>query len=238
MGKSLIQQARGKGGPVFRSLSFRFKGDAKMRAPEAKQIQGTIVDFVHCPGHSAPLVEIEYDDGQTCLLIAPEGAKVGDKVTIGGGQAEITPGNVLALKDIPEGTPIFNIELQPGDGGRFCRSSGVFARVVTKTDKFVTILLPSKKLKNMQSDCRAIIGMAAGGGRVEKPFLKAGTRHHKARARNKRYPRQSAAAQNAVDHPFGNKRTSRKAKQRAVGHFAPPGRKVGKMWPKRTGRKK
>ncbi|MEM4239704.1 MAG: 50S ribosomal protein L2 [Candidatus Woesearchaeota archaeon] len=237
MGKSLIQQARGKGGPVYRSLSFRFKGDAKMLPPAEKQIAGIIVDFVHCPGHSAPLAEIEYEDGQTCLLIAPEGAKVGDKVVIGG-TAEANPGNVLALRDIPEGTPVYNIELQPGDGGRFCRSSGVFARIVAKSGDFVTLLLPSKKLKNLPSNCRAIVGMVAGGGRVEKPFLKAGTRHHKARARNKRYPRQSAAAQNAADHPFGNKRTSRKAKQRPVGHFAPPGRKVGKMWPRRTGRKK
>jgi len=236
MGKSLIQQARGKGGPVYRSLSFRFKGDAKLHAPSQSVIQGTITDFVHCPGHTAPLAEISYEDGQTCLLIAPEGVKIGDKVTLGG--AGVEPGNVLSLKDIPEGTPVFNVELRPGDGGRFCRSSGVFARVVTKTPEYVTLLLPSKKLKNIPAQCRAMIGVVAGGGRTEKPFLKAGARHHKARARNKRYPRQSAAAQNAVDHPFGNKRTSRKAKQRPVGHFAPPGRKVGKLWPRRTGRKK
>ena len=237
MGKSLIQQARGKGGPVYRSLSFRFKGDAKLRPASDKPVQGTIIDFVHCAGHTTPLAEIEYEDGQTCLLLAPEGVKIGDKVTMGMGAA-IEPGNILTLKDIPEGTPVFNVELRPGDGGRFCRSSGVFARVVTKTPDYVTVLLPSKKLKNPPASCRAMIGMAAGGGRVEKPFLKAGARHHKARARNKRYPRQSAAAQNAVDHPFGNKRTSRKAKQRPVGHFAPPGRKVGKLWPRRTGRKK
>jgi len=235
MGKSLIQQARGKGGPVYRSLSFRFKGDAKFPSTD-KPIQGTIIDFVHCPGHSAPLAEIAYD-GQTCLLLAPEGMKVGDKITLGAGAA-IEPGNALALKDIPEGTPVFNVELRPGDGGRFCRSSGVFARVVSKTPDYVTLLLPSRKLKNIPAICRAMIGVVSGGGRVEKPFLKAGTRHHKARARNKRYPRQSAAAQNAVDHPFGNKRTSRKAKQRPVGHHAPPGRKVGKLWPRRTGRKK
>lgn len=237
MGKSLIQQARGKGGPVFRSLSFRFKGDAKLLAPQPKLLQGTVIDFVHCPGHSAPLAEIEYEDGQTCLLLAPEGIKVGDKIAMGAG-AEVAPGNVLELKDIPEGTPVYNIELQPGDGGRMCRSSGVFARVVAKTPDYITLLLPSKKLKNISSNCRAMIGMVAGGGRTEKPFLKAGARHHKARARNKRYPRQSAAAQNAVDHPFGNKRTSRKAKQRPVGHFAPPGCKVGKFWPRQTGRKK
>lgn len=237
MGKSLIQQARGKGGPVYRSRSFRFKGDARLRPAQEKLLQGTIIDFVHCPGHTAPLAEIEYEDGETCLLIAPEGVKVGDKVALGPG-ASVDPGNVLALKDIPEGTPVYNIELIPGDGGRFCRSSGVFARVVAKTPEYVTVLLPSKKLKNLHGNCRAMIGIVAGGGRVEKPFLKAGAKHHKLRARNKRYPRQSAAAQNAVDHPFGNKRTSRKAKQRPIGHFAPPGRKVGKFWPRRTGRKK
>jgi large subunit ribosomal protein L2 len=237
MGKSLIQQARGKGGPVYRSLSFRFNGDAKLRAPQPGLLEGRIIDFVHCPGHTAPLAEIEYADGQTCLLIAPEGVKVGDRIAMGSG-AEIEPGNVLSLKEIPEGTPVYNLELRPGDGGKICRSSGVFARVVAKGADFVTILLPSKKLKNLPADCRAMIGMVAGGGRVEKPFLKAGTRHHKLRARNKRYPNPSAAAQNAVDHPFGNKRTSRKAKQRPTGHFAPPGRKVGKLWPKRTGRKK
>lgn len=238
MGKSLIQQARGKGGPAYRSLSFRFKGDAKMLSnQQQKLIEGTIIDFVHCPGHSAPLAEIEYEDGQTCLLIAPEGVKIGDKVSMGPG-AEANPGNVLALKDIPEGTPVYNIELRPGDGGKFCRSSGVFARVVAKSPDMVTLLLPSKKLKNMPANCRAMIGMVAGGGRTEKPFLKAGLKYWKARARNKKYPKQSAAAMNAVDHPFGNKRTSRKAKQRPVGHFAPPGRKVGKLWPKRTGRKK
>ncbi len=237
MGKSLIQQARGKGGPVYRSSSFKFRGDAKMRPALPKTIEGTIIDFVHCPGHSAPMAEIRYEDGATSLLLAPEGVKVGDKVSMGA-NIEINSGNVLSLKDIPEGTSVYNVELVPGDGGRFCRSSGVFARVVTKTEKTVTILLPSKKLKTIHSNCRAIIGIVAGGGRTEKPFLKAGTMHKKARARNKRYPRQSAAAQNAVDHPFGNKRTSRKAKNIAVGHFAPPGRKVGTMWPKRTGRKK
>jgi large subunit ribosomal protein L2 len=237
MGKSLIQQARGKGGPVYRSLSFRFKGDAKMPQTSEKPIEGVIVDFVHCAGHTTPMAEIRYGNGETCLLLAPEGVKVGDKITMGAG-APVEPGNVLSLKDVPEGTPIYNVELRPGDGGRFCRSSGVYARVVSKTENHVTILLPSKKLKEIPATCRAMIGIAAGGGRTEMPFLKAGARHHKARARNKRYPRQSAAAQNAADHPFGNKRTSRKAKQRPVGHFAPPGRKVGKMWPRQTGRKK
>lgn len=236
MGKTLIQQARGKGGPSYIARSFRFKSDSKFRPATPALITGTIRDFVHCPGHTAPLAEIEYEDGTTSLLLAPEGVRVGDTVTIGPG-TEPKPGNILELKDVPEGTAVYNLELRPGDGGRLCRSSGVCARIVSKIEDEITVLLPSKKTKVLDGRCRAMIGVLAGGGRTEKPFLKAGTMHYKKRARNKRYPRISGAAQNAVDHPFGNKRTSRKAKQKPVGKNAPPGRKVGKFWPRRTGRR-
>ena len=71
----------------------------------------------------------------------------------------------------------------------------------------------------------------------EKPFLKAGRRHYARKARNKLYPLTRASAMNVVDHPFGNTRTSRKAKQKGASKFAPPGRKVGKLWPKKTGKR-
>jgi len=237
MGKNLIQQARGKGGPNYRSISFRFKGAAKLPVENKLQCKGVIVDLVKCPGHLAPLAEIEYADGSTCLMQAPEGVFVGQEIVHGPG-AEPTVGNVLSLREIPEGTLIYNIEGTPGDGGKYCRTSGVNARIIAKTATTALVMLPSKKEHVFHLNCRAAIGTVAGSGRKEKPFLKAGAKHHLKRSRNKRYPNPSAAAQNAVDHPFGNKRTSRKAKQRAVGHSAPPGRKVGKLWPRRTGRKK
>ncbi|MEM4368767.1 MAG: 50S ribosomal protein L2, partial [Candidatus Woesearchaeota archaeon] len=112
------------------------------------------------------------------------------------------------------------------------------AKIVAKYDRKALVELPSKKQRLFDLACRAMIGIPAGGGRVEKPFLKAGNRHFAARRRNKRYPMISGAAQNAVDHPFGNKRTARKAKQRPAPRYAPPGRKVGKLHPRRTGRKK
>lgn len=236
MGKRLIQQARGKGGPVYRAASFKYKSDAKLKPIAEKTIIGVIKDFVHCPGHTAPLVEIEYEDGTTAMHLAPEGVKVGDTMAVGP-DAEAKAGNILELKDIPEGTPVNNIEIRPGDGGKLCRSSGVCARIMSKIDDKVTIVLPSKKTKIISGKCRAMVGVLAAGGRTEKPMLKAGKKHHQMRARNKRYPRISAAAQNAVDHPFGNTRGSRKAKQKAASKDAPPGRKVGTLWPKRTGRK-
>ena len=237
MGKNLIQQARGKGGPTYRAPSFRYAGEAKLHTPVAELLRGRIVDLIKCPGHAAPLAKIKYADGVVCLIAAPEFVKVGDEVQVGPG-SEVSPGNILALKDIPEGVPIYNIELQPGDGGRFCRTSGTFARIVSKTDKQAIVKFPSKKQRAFNLNCRACIGVVAGSGRTEKPFLKAGKMHHARRAKNKRYPMISGAAQNAVDHPFGNTRSSRKAKQRAASRFAPPGRKVGSLWPKKTGKRK
>jgi large subunit ribosomal protein L2 len=237
MGKSLIQQARGKGGPVYRAKSFAYAGDAKLRSEPAILVRGTVTDIIKCPGHTAPLIEIKYEDGVDALMPAPEFIKVGDIVQTGPG-SEIAPGNSMQLKEIPEGTPVYNIEAQPGDGGKYCRTGGSAARVIAKTERYATVELPSKQEKLFSLKCRACIGIVAGAGRLEKPMLKAGVKHFRKRMTNKRWPNPSAAAQNAVDHPYGNKRTSRKAKNKSVGHFAPPGRKVGKLWPRRTGRGK
>ena len=98
--------------------------------------------------------------------------------------------------------------------------------------------LPSSKTKDFNPDCRACIGIIAGSGRKEKPFLKAGTKHHAMKARNKLYPSVSGTSQNAVDHPFGGSSSSVKGRPTQAPRNAPPGRKVGKIAPTRTGRKK
>jgi large subunit ribosomal protein L2 len=237
MGKNLMQQTRGRGvGFRYRVPSFRYMGVAKMRNPTQTSISGTIMELKHCPGHSAPLARITFDDGKECLVQAPEGCRVGDKMFSGIG-APVENGNMLTLKEIPEGTLIYNVESVPGDGGKFCRTSGTAAKLLSKFENNALVELPSKKQRQFSLDCRATIGIIAGAGRTEKPFLKAGKVYHAKRARNKKYPSISGAAQNAVDHPFGNKRTSRKAKQRPAPKFACAGRKVGKLHPRRTGRK-
>lgn len=231
MGKNLIQQRRGKGTTRFRAPDFRYKGEIKMLNKSSYVVK----NLVRCPGHSAPLIEAEYNDRSTSLLIAPEGISVGDKVDLT--SQEVKPGNIIALKDIPEGTSVFCIEAKPGDGGKFVRGSGSFAKVVGKSSNNVTLLLPSKKQKAFHPNCRAMIGVAAGGGRVEKPLLKAGKKHHIMKSKNKYYPVVSGSAMNAVAHPFGNKRTSRKSKARPAPRNAPPGRKVGMIRPRRSGRR-
>ena len=87
-------------------------------------------------------------------------------------------------------------------------------------------------------DCRATIGVIAGSGRKEKPFLKAGTRHYAMKAKNKLYPQVSGTSMNSVDHPFGGSSSATKGRPTQSSRNAPPGRKVGKIAPKRTGRKK
>ncbi|MGV8162955.1 MAG: 50S ribosomal protein L2 [Candidatus Nanoarchaeia archaeon] len=231
MGKNLIQQRRGKGSGRFRSPGFRFKGEVKMFGKESY----TVKNLVRCAGHTAPLIEAEYNDKSTSLMIAPEGVAIGDtRMT---STDSLVPGTISALKDIPEGTNIFCIEGKPGDGGKFVRSSGTTAKIVSKTPTTITILLPSKKQKVFHPECKAMIGIVAGGGRVDKPMLKAGKKHHIMKSRNKYYPIVSGSAMNAVAHPFGNKRSSRKSKARPAPKNAPPGRKVGMIRPRRSGRK-
>jgi len=234
MGKRLIQQRRGRGTKTYTSPSFRFKGAVKHHHLETS---GKVVDIVHCAGHSAPLMEVSYLTGEKNFAFAPHGIKVGDEISIGK-EAELKNGNVLPLAEIPEGTLVHNIELRPGDGGKLARTSGVFAKVVAKTDDLVKIVLPSKKEKLLLPGCMAAIGLLAGSGRPDKPFLKAGTRFKKMRARNKLYPKVCGISMNAVDHPFGGKCSHIKGRPTQSPRSAPPGRKVGKIAPRRTGRKR
>lgn len=238
MGKNLIQQRRGKGSSTFLAPSFRYAGKAGYIGNfNEESIQGTIVDILHSAGHSAPLAKVRFKDGEECLIMANLGLKVGDSVYYGL-KVEPREGNTTVLQNIPEGTLVYNIENMPGDGGKFARASGTFAKVSMKTSDKVIIELPSKKQREFNPMCRATIGIIAGGGRLEKPLVKAGNNYHKFEARNKLYPHVCALSMNAVDHPFGGSRSSKKGKSMIAPLNAPPGRKVGLLRPKKSGRRK
>jgi large subunit ribosomal protein L2 len=165
--------------------------------------------------------------------------KEGDIVKIGtAAGTSVAPGTIKTLKELPEGTDIFNIESVPGDGGKFVRSSGTFGRVVAKLNNAVIIAMPSKKERVFNPNCLATVGIISGGGRPEKPFLKAGNKFHAMRKKNKFFPRAKGVSMNAVDHPFGGSRSLRKGRSTCAPHNAPPGRKVGMIRARRTGRKK
>ncbi len=228
-------QRRGRGvSKTFLAPSFRFVADVKYPAIQKSMLTGTVIDILDDPGRTAPLALLKLDDGKKTYIIASESVKTGDRVEIGEG-ASVKTGNVLCLKDIPEGSPVFNIEVVPGDGGKLVRSSGGYAIVLSRDVDKVTIQLPSRKTKELHPNCRATIGIAAGGERTKKPFVKAGNKWHAMRARGKKYPITSAKAKNACDHKFGGKSFG---VHKTVSRHAPPGRKVGSIAARRTGRKK
>jgi len=233
MGKRIISQRRGRGTTTYRSHSFHFKGFTSYPRLDQKII-GKITDLFNDPGRTAPLAEIQF--GKSKILIpAPEGVKVNQDVSCG--EKNITTGNIVNLSDIPIGIEICNIEKSPGTGPSFCKSSGAKATIINKGTK-ITLQFKTKKQRDFDPKCRATIGIVAGSGRKEKPFVKAGKRHHAMRARGKLYPKTSGVAMNAVDHPFGCGRGRHMGKPKTVSRNAPPGRKVGLISSKRTGRRK
>lgn len=241
MGKRLIQQRRGRGTSTYRASSHKSKGRVKHRlyddTEKTSTIFGKIKDIVHCPAHSAPLAHIQFENKEEILTFAPIGIRVNDAIA-SGFSAPIKPGNTLPLKNIPEGTPIYNIESKPGDGGKFVRTAGNSAKIITHSQNKTSIKMPSKKAKEFSSLCRATIGVIAGTGRKDKPLVKAGKNYHAKRAKGKLYPRISGVAMNSVDHPFGSGRGRHVGKSKIAPRNAPPGRKVGLLRPRRTGRKR
>jgi large subunit ribosomal protein L2 len=236
MGKPLLTQRRGKGSPSFKSPSHRFLSNAKYRPPSKIARRAVVTDIVHDSGHSAPLLKLQFEDGHRSYMIAPEGA-IKDQELVLGNTGDISPGNVRTLGSIPESVPIYNIESMPGDGGKFIRSSGSYSYVVQKTGRKISVRFPSGTIRDFNSECRATIGVVAGGGRTEKPLVKAGKKHYKRKATNRRYPLVRGVAQNAMEHPFGGKQ-HHPGKSMSISRDAPPGKKVGHISSKRTGRRK
>jgi large subunit ribosomal protein L2 len=235
MGKRLMSQNRGKGTPTYRATSSRFKANLEhIKTFGDETIEGVITEVVHDTARNTPIVRVKFGNGETKLILAPEGIGVGDKIAYGPA-IEIKPGNTLPLSGIPDGCPICNIESQPGDGGAFARSSGVYAILVAHEAKRVVVQMPSGDMKWLSPKCRATIGVVAGGGRTEKPFLRAGTKWYKMANKATKWPVVRGVAMNAVDHPFGGGGRQHPGRPKTVGRHTSPGRKVGSIAARRTG---
>jgi large subunit ribosomal protein L2 len=237
MGKRILQRRRGKAGIQFRAPS---KGKiAPVRYPKADSVQGTatVTAILDERGRSAPLAQVRLDKDRYTYLPAVAGMSVGQELSLGS-SARPVEGNVLPLSRVPEGTRVCNIELRPGDGGKLVRASGTSAVLFSKANGRAIIKLPSGKNILVSDTCRATIGEVAGGGRREKPFLTAGARHHAMRAAGRVYPRMRGIAMAVVYHPFGGGRHQHPGKSTSTSRNAPPGRKVGLIAPRKTGRKR
>ncbi len=238
MGKRILQRRRGKAGIQFRAPS---RGKvAPVRYPRIDGASGsaaTVTAILDERGRSAPLAQLRLERDRYAYLPAVAGMAVGQQVNLGP-RAQLQEGNVLPLSSVPEGTRVCNVELRPGDGGKLVRASGTSAVLFSKANGRAIIKLPSGKNILVNDRCMATIGEVAGGGRREKPFLTAGARHHAMRAAGRVYPRMRGIAMAVVYHPFGGGRHQHPGKSTSTSRNAPPGRKVGLIAPRKTGRKR
>lgn len=235
MGTRIKTQRRGKGSPTFKAKQKGKK--SKYISPEKKgKMKAQVIDFIKDTGRSAPLAKIVAEGKKEFFTVAAEGMYLGEEIEIGQ-DAELKIGNIIPLSNVPEGCPIFNIELTPGDGGKMAKSTGNYSLLVSKSGKKATIRLPSGKNKKLSLQCRAIIGNAAGGERTEKPFIKAGSKYYHMKAKSRPWHKTRGVAMNAVAHPHGGEQ-HHVGKSKSVSRHAPPGRKVGQISSKRTGKKK
>lgn len=237
MGKRILSQRMGRGTQVFRSPAHMRVAPVKYPPLGSASKRGIVAEILHEPGRSAPIALIKLEDGSEFYNIAVEGLRIGQVVEIGV-DAPPQNGNIVTLRSIPEGTRICNIELRPGDGGKLARTGGSYAILIGKSSTHAVITLPSGRQKTVLLDARATIGVVAGGGRLEKPLLKAGNAYYKWRAKARKWPRVRGVAMNAVDHPHGGGSHQSESKPTTVSRRAPPGRKVGHIAARRTGRRK
>jgi large subunit ribosomal protein L2 len=149
------------------------------------------------PNRTCRIVLLHYHDGEKSYILAPEGVEVGDTVESGQG-SDIRPGNALALRFIPVGTVIHNVELKPGGGGKMARSAGSSVQLVAKEGDYATLRLPSTEMRRVPIDCRATIGVV---GNAEHELIKIG-KAGRNRWKGKR-PQSRGVAMNPVDHPHG-----------------------------------
>ena len=160
-------------------------------------VEGTVKTLEYDPNRSAFIALIEYTDGDKAYIIAPEGLKVGDKVTAGE-NADIKPGNALPLTAIPVGTFIHNVELYPGRGAQLARSAGNMAQLMAKENGLALLRLPSGELRNVPESCMATIGQV---GNVDHENVKIGKAGRK---RNMGWrPTVRGSVMNPNDHPHG-----------------------------------
>ncbi len=246
MGKRIRAQRYGRGkSPNFRAPpNIRF-GPARLPDWEESLkdvVKGRVVAIKHEPGRQAPLMLVRFvrKDGSIEMrwLIAAEGVYVGKTIEIGP-NAEIDVGNAVPLWRLPEGFFVYNIEKIPGDGGRFMRAAGCYAVIKAHLEEGLTELeLPNKRSIRVPSNCRAQIGVVAGGGVTELPLVKAGNAYHKWSRKAHIWPRTRGVAMNAVDHPFGGGRSQSPGQPKCVSKHAPPGKKVGSFGARRSGIRK
>jgi len=187
-GKMTMRYMGGGHKQKYRIVDFRREKDG---------IPATVKTIEYDPNRSARIALVFYADGEKRYIVAPHGLQVGQKIVSGKG---ISPdlGNTLVLSEIPLGTVIHNIEMQPGRGAKIARSAGSYAQLMSRDERYATIKLPSGETRRILCTCKATIGMVSNVEHNLQVSGKAG--------RNRwlgRRPRVRGVVMNPVDHPMG-----------------------------------
>jgi len=246
MGRVIRAQRKGNPKSIYKSHTFHRVKPSNLRVIDHVEkhgyIKGVIRDIIHDPGRGAPLAVIQFKDVNkyrttTEHMVAAEGMYVGQFVYFGS-KARLATGNVLPLNKVPEGTTVCNVEKNPGDNGQFAKTSGAFVTVIGQTESGdkTRVKLPSGQRKTIAGNARAMVGIVAGGGRNEKPFLKAGKKHHAFKPKRKMFPKVRGVSMNPVDHPHGGGNHQHVGKPTTMARDTSAGRKVGLIAARRTGR--
>ncbi|XP_022646832.1 60S ribosomal protein L8-like [Varroa jacobsoni] len=245
MGRVIRSQRKGAGS-VFRSHNKHRKGAPRLRAIDFAErhgyIKGIVKEIMHDPGRGAPLARVYFRDPYRYkqrkeLFLACEGMYTGQFVYCGK-KAQLQVGNVLPIGNMPEGTAVCNLEEKTGDRGRLARTSGNYATIIAHNpdSKKTRVKLPSGAKKVVPSANRGMVGIIAGGGRIEKPILKAGRAYFKYKAKRNCWPKVRGVCMNPVEHPHGGGNHQHIGKASTVKRNTPAGRKVGLIAARRTGR--
>jgi large subunit ribosomal protein L2 len=203
--KSLLEALPGTGGRNAqgrRAMRYIGGGNKTMYRKidfkrNKKDVPATVKSIEYDPNRTAFIALLSYADGEKRYIIAPQGLEVGAKV-ISGDAVAPEVGNALVLKNMPLGTVIHNIELQPGKGGALARSAGTYAQLSAKEEKYAVLKMPSGELRKVLITCMATVGTVSNSDHALQSMGKAGRNRWKGIR-----PRNRGVAMNPVDHPMG-----------------------------------
>ena len=203
--KSLVQALKKTGGRNAKGrVTCRHRGGGHKRRYRVIDFKRNKIDvpakvaaMEYDPNRSARIALLHYVDGEKRYIVAPQGLAVGDRV-IASEAADIKPGNVLPLRNIPLGTQIHNIELRPGKGSQLVRSAGSYAQLMAKEGRYAQVKLPSGEVRMILIDCQATVGQVGNAEHGNISLGKAGRKRWLGRR-----PRVRGVAMNPVDHPMG-----------------------------------
>ena len=187
-GRITVRHQGGGNSQKYRIVDFKRLND---------NMEATVIGIDYDPNRSANIALIEYEDGTKSYILAPVGLTDGNKV-VSGENVDIKVGNAMPISNIPVGTLIHNIELNPGQGGKLVRSAGQEAQLMAKEGAYAHVRLPSGEMRLILARCRATIGVVGNADHENVKLGKAGkTRHLGIR------PTVRGSVMNPVDHPHG-----------------------------------